>query len=415
MQPTSLAPTSVNPAFRGPGIQQLGIGQIGLPASLPVVPVALTLPEKFPLNLDAQQSAALVARVEKFEFAALPLQDFSTLSQQPTMNLNRALDAFMTRINKAENPQLFKLVDKLTEKLEEEKIGDLAIQILDAKPGPLDRALGFFSKKKLQQSLDSVLEELGKQVRLKSKNLSDVVVAQEKQLITEMNKLNEELRNLEAVKGVYFASFVEFCEEVVFLNSALAKAKAQAPALLAAADKDVMRAQDIQDKLQALESVALSREAMMTRLPGEALILRQIQNAGAQTLLELSTTMGDRFASIRMTLIGLHGANLVRNVQRLGQANANLDNQLQEARAKLTGVIVAASANAPGDNRVQQANNLKRAVNDVALLQDITDKAREDNRAKFEEARNTMAQVRDDMLTLSQRVSPGAAVAARTY
>jgi hypothetical protein len=125
--------------------------------------------------------------------------------------------------------------------------------------------------------------------------------------------------------------------------------------------------------------------------------------------------MGDRFASIRMTLIGLHGANLVRNVQRLGQANANLDNQLQEARAKLTGVIVATSANAPGDNRVQQANNLKRAVTDVAALQDITDKAREDNRAKFQEARETMAQVRQDVLDLSQRVTPGAPVAARTY
>jgi hypothetical protein len=414
MQPTTLAPTRLN--FDS-GVQAAASLPVVASATavVPAAPVQLVLPEKFPLNLTVEQTAALLTRVEDFEFEALPLQDFSTLSQQPTLNLNRALDAFMARINKAENPQLFKLVDKLTEKMQEEKIGDLAIQILDAKPSISDQVIGFFSKKKLQESLDKALEELGKQVRLKSKNLSDVVVEQEKELLKEMTKLNAELSNLDAVKAVYFKSFVEFCEEVAFLNSALAKAKAQAPALLAAADKDVMRTQDIQDKLQALESVALSREAMMTRLPGEALILRQIQNAGAQTLLELSTTMGDRFASIRMTLIGLHGANLVRNVQRLGQANANLDNQLQEARAKLTGVIVATSANAPGDNRVQQANNLKRAVTDVAALQDITDKAREENRVKFEEARNTMAQVRQDVLDLSQRVSPGAQIAARTY
>jgi hypothetical protein len=170
--------------------------------------------------------------------------------------------------------------------------------------------------------------------------------------------------------------------------------------------------QEIHDKLQALESVALSRETMMTRLPAEALIIRQLQNAGISTLQELTVTMGDRFASIRMTLLGIHGANLVRNVQRLGQANANLDNQLQEARAKLMGAVVSTAANAPGNNRVEQANNLKRVVTDTQSLQAVVEAAREANRIKFDEARAIMSEARKELLALGQQITPAANHAA---
>lgn len=379
------------------------------------VPVSLALPQHFPLTLQARQLSALQARVEQFDFANLPAQQIALMGQEPTNDLNRVLSGCLDRVNQSDNPQLFKLVDTLSEAIAKERIGELAEQILSARPSLMHRILGVFSKKTLQQGLDRAYEELGRIARNKSKSLSDVVQDMERKLQLEMNKLNEELRNLDAIKGEYRKSFVLFCEEVAFLHNALAKARAQAPALLAAADKDLMLQQEIHDKLQALESVALSREAMMTRLPAEQLIIRQLQNAGVSTLQELSVTMGDRFASIRMTLLGIHGANLVRNVQRLGQANANLDNQLQEARAKLMGTIVTTAAHAPGDNRLEQANNLKRVVADTQNLQNIVEQAREANRAKFEEARATMSGVRQELLALGQRIHPAATVAAQTY
>ena len=406
MQTTTLNPTTLG----GLGV---GIGSSALPVA--AVSTALALPQNFPVNLEPQQAQALQARVEKFDFAAIPAQHIASLGQEPTVALNRVLDGFLDRVNKAENPQIFKLVDTLTEEVAKERIGELAEQILSTKPGLMDRFLGFFSKKALQRGLDKAYEEMGRVARVKSKSLSDVVEAMEKKLQLEMNKLNEELRVMDTLKGEYRKAFVSFAEEVAFLHNALAKAQAQMPTLLAAADKDVIRQQELQDKLQNLESVALSREAMMTRMPAEQLIIRQLQNAGVSTLQELSVTMGDRFASIRMTLLGIHGANLVRGVQRLGQANANLDNQLQEARAKLMGTVVATAANAPGDNRLQQANNLKRVVADTQALQNIVETARDTNKAKFEEARNTMAEVRQDLLALGIQINPGATVAAQTY
>lgn len=402
----TLAPT----ALGGLGV---GIGSSVLPVATVSAPLAL--PQSFPLNLEPQQTQALEARVEQFNFEAIPAQHIASLGQEPTVALNRVLDGFLDRVTKAENPQIFKLVDTLSEEVAKERIGELAEQILSTKPALMDRVLGLFSKKAMQRGMDKAYEEMGRVARNKSKSLSDVVVAMEKKLQLEMNKLNEELRVMDTLKGEYRKAFVSFAEEVVFLHNALAKAQAQLPALLAAADKDVIRQQELQDKLQNLESVALSREAMMTRMPAEQLIIRQLQNAGVSTLQELSITMGDRFASIRMTLLGIHGANLVRGVQRLGQSNANLDNQLQEARAKLMGTVVATAATAPGANRLDQANNLKRVVTDTQALQAIVDAARDTNKAQFAEARETYSAVRQDLLSLGLKLNPGAAVAAHTY
>lgn len=405
MQPTRITPTSLG----------LGVSPAAsLASSLPVAAVTATpaapattplvLPEKFPVNLDATQTAKILERVENFDLMTQPAEDIATLGSEPTADLNHALGVALDRISNSENPQLFKLVDKLQEEIAKERIGELAEQMLSAQPSMGDRILGVFSKKALQRGLDRAYEELGRAARAKSKTLSDVVEGMERKLQVEMTKVHDELRHMAAVKGEYRNAFFGFAEEVAFLSTVLAKSQAQAPALLKAAGQDVTLQQDIQDKLQLLESVALSRETMMTRMPAEALIIRQLENAGISTLQELSVTMGDRFASIRMTLLGIHGANAVRNLQRLGQSGADLDSHLQEARAKLMGTVVTTAAHAPGKNRLEQANNLKRVVTDTQNLQAIVETAREENRAKSAEARAILSQARQDIQSLGQRI-----------
>lgn len=413
MQATTLAPTAFG---------QVGALPPALGAQVPAVREAellpalqLEMPPNFPVRLEVAQLEAISARVREFDFASTPAQKIALLGQEPTVALNRVLDGFLDRVTKAESPQIFKLVDALSDEVAKERIGELAEQILSAKPGLLDRVKGVFSKRALQQGVDRAYEELGKAARSKSKSLSDTVAEMERKLQFEMNRLNEELRQMDALKAEYRKALVSFSEEVVFLHNALAKARAQLPSLVEAAGLDFVRRQELEDAVLSLESVALSREALMTRMPAEQLIIRQLQSAGVSTLQELTVTMGDRFASIRMTLLGIHGANLVRGVQRLGQANAQLDNQLQEARAKLMGAAVSAAALAPGDNRLQQANNLKRVVEDTQNLQKIVEEARELNKAKFDEARATMTAVRQDLLALGTQITPGATVAAQSY
>lgn len=399
--------TVISPAVLG----STSSGGVGIADDLAgTLPAGLLLPQNFPVTLEPKELGLIDNRVQDFDFSALRVQDIALLGQGPTEALNRVLDSFLERVSKADAPQMFKLVDSLSEEIAKERLGDLAEQIMANKPGLWARIQGIFSKKALQAGLDKAYEELGRVARQKSKTLSDAVQDREQKLKVEMAALEAEVEVMERIKDEYRNAFVDFASEVLFLHNALLKAQAEAPRLLEAADKDVMAQQDIQDKLQALESNALSRESMMTRLPAEQLVLRQIQNAGITTLQEMAVTMGDRFASIRMTLLAIHGANLVRGVQRLGQSNANLDNNLQEVRAKLVSAVVSTAATAAGDNRLEQANNLKRVVGDTQALQLIVEQARESNKAKFAEARKTMAQAREDLLTLGKQINPGARI-----
>lgn len=387
MQPTRMTPTS------------LGFGVSMNTGAMPALPASLVLPPDFPLALEPQQVSTIQDRVEKFDFINMPAQKIAVLSKEPTDNLNRALSGFLDRISKSENPQLFKLVDALSEEVAKEKLGELAEQILSAKPALKDRILGMFSKKALQKGLDRAYEELGRVARNKSKTLSDSITDKERKLTVEMAKLSDELRNMDAVKAEYRKAFISFGEEVVFLTSVLAKTKAEEPAIMAAIGNDVMAQQEFQDKLQSLESVALSRATMFTRMPAEALLIRQVQNAGIATLQELTVTTGDQFASIRMTLVGLHGAHMVQGVQRLGQSTAALDSNLQSARAKLMGTVVAEAATAPGRNRVAQANNLQKVVADTKSLQAIVDNARVENATNFKLANEIVSQAQQALLT----------------
>lgn len=370
----------------------------------------LAIPPSFPVALAEDKLQAVQSRVATFNFAQMATGELVQLGQGPTVALNQMLDQVLARINKQENPQVFKLVDTLSQELAKEKIAELSEQILDAKPSLWHRVMGIFSKTALQKGLDNAYEELGRVTRAKSQNLSTFVQKLEHDLQKEMQKLTDELRQIEQVKENYRLLLNDFAAEVLFLNNALSKAQAEMPALLAAVENDVVAQQDLQDRVQALESVALSREAMLTRLPAEQMVIRQVQNAGVSTIQELTVTMGDRFGSIRMTLVALHGANMVRNVQRLGQANANLDSQLQAARGSLMKNVVATAANAPGNNRLEQANNLKQVVENTKELQAIVDASRIENARKFAESRQTMEDTRKDMLELGKVIQPGRAM-----
>jgi chromosome segregation ATPase len=237
----------------------------------------------------------------------------------------------------------------------------------------------------------------------------------ETRLRTEMTRLNEELRHLDTVKAEYRKSFVAFAEDAVFLNSALAKARADVAALEPELAGDPQRRHDLRDKLQSLESRALAVEGTLSKLPADQLVIRQLQNAGVATLQELATTMASRFASIKMTLLTIHGARMVQDLQRLGQQGADLDRNLNRVRSILMQDAVQNAATAPGNNRLAQAQQLQSVVADTQNLVALVDAARDTNQRKFDEARALMAQAREDMLTLGKGLNPAATVAAQSY
>jgi len=77
--------------------------------------------------------------------------------------------------------------------------------------------------------------------------------------------------------------------------------------------------------------------------------------------------------------------------------------------------VVQKAANAPGDNRLAQANQLSAIVNDTRELVAVAQQGREANAQKFKQARELMATARQNLLTLGKEVNPNATLAPRAY
>ena len=110
--------------------------------------------------------------------------------------------------------------------------------------------------------------------------------------------------------------------------------------------------------------------------------------------------------SLPSPLLTLHGALVTQSVQQLADQGAALDQNLAGVRSALMKDVVTKAANAPGDNRLAQAQQLQAIVADTAQLVGVVEQARADNQQKFAQAREMFAQARQDMLAVGQQLRP---------
>lgn len=409
-EPTTLAPSTLGVSMAFPASQGLEViaSPAGVaPAQISYTEASLQYPDKFPVVLSAAQQSAVAERIDAFDFFKLATRDIPTMGLPAELELGKALDAFLARINQQGSPALFRLTDELTNRFEEAKLVEVADRILKAKPSLLARIAGVFNKKYARSTLSKVWEDVSRLASGRSKTLADHVRAIETQLSTEMSKLGTELQHMDKLKDAYRSGLMSFAIETLVLHNALLKARVQLSEREADLQRDPQAYQDAQDRLQALESRALAVEGGLTKLPADQIIISQLQNAGIATLQELATTMASRFTSIKSELLYIHGAVAVQNVQRLGEQGAALDANLGKVREKLMKDVVQTAATMPGRNRAQQAQQLMAVVEQSRHLQVLTLNAREENSREFQAARDLMAGVRQDLLELGLAVNPG--------
>ncbi|MEJ8856671.1 hypothetical protein WKW79_19000 [Variovorax robiniae] len=415
----TVPPTTAAEAVVVPTFMPAAPVQHDVPAVPAATPGAWTGEVIFPQGMSPalvspERQRGIVEQVNALSIHDMSLMQIAGLGSDVEVALHKSLGAFLDRIDKGESPQVFRLVSELNTAIKAEDLDGLADKILNGKLPLMDRILGKLSPRNLTSAGDAAFESLRLLVAGKTRKLGTVIEGMEKKVEAEKQKAVEEARSLERLKDNYRARFGEFMMTTLFLSTLLGKAREELAAIEAAhAQGDytgAMTPQEAQDKVQALESRALAVEAVLTKLPAEQLIIRQIQTATIQTVQEVTTTAAGRFASIKMTLLTLHGTMTVQNLQRTDRQGAELDANLNKVRNKLVKQVVTTAANAPGDNRLAQANQLKGVTQTVSELVAITEKARIDNQAKFDAARSMLVQARAELTELGAVIRPDQAV-----
>jgi hypothetical protein len=358
------------------------------------------------ITLREDQAAMAQQELEKLDFGSIKPASVALIGHEAEMGLSKTLDGFLANISRVKDPQLFALFDRLQDGIEEAKLPDLLKSIQSGKIGMLARIRGIFDKKAVANAAQAAYQSTCDMVSGRTNTLGGVIGKLEKELATAMSTLLAELRDLDDLQTMYKSRIDEFAISAALAQAFLNKSRAE----LEVRRKDLEGSQDplakseletLEHKLQLVESRALALEGVYTKLPADRMVIQQIEAAGVQTLQETANTATTRFSSIKTTLIALHGALQVKGLQRLNAKHADLDRQLGQVRAALTKEVVATAANAPGDNRIEQAQQLQQIIALNGEIQSMVLAARAENKKKFEVAQQIFADARLELTSLS--------------
>lgn len=369
-----------------------------------------------PLPMVQMNTGAVVLRPEQepkarqalqtIDFESMPSGEVIRIGLDAEQALQRTLDGFLARLDKKSATQVFALFDRLEKGVDDAKLPEILDRIENGeKPGLLGSLFGKLRGKDVQDMASELMEEIGDMVAGRTRTLADELGKLETELSAEMQRLFSELQQLDILKKSYAEHFGDFTVAAAVSRALLENAKTEVAAAEATSNPaDVVeqgRLSELRDKLRLLESRALALEGTYTRLPADQMVIQQIEQAGIATLQETATTVASRFASIKMTLLSIHGAFAVKSVQQMAGRQEKLDRQLTEIRGRALKDVAVTAATAPGDNRLAQAQQIEQIIATTKEIHGLVATARKSTEEKFDQARQKLAAARQDLAVLA--------------
>lgn len=370
------------------------------------LPIALL--ETGAVVLSSEQQTSARTALAKVDFAEMQSGDVVKIGLDAEQNLQRTLDGFLSRLDKDSSAKLFELFGRLERGVEDARLPEILEKLQNGeKKGFFEKLFGQLSGKRADEIAREFMESIGALISGRTKTLADEMSRLEGDLTGEMQKLFGELQALDALKRSYAGHFSEFTVAAGMARALLERSKAYVAQQEAALNPLDVTAQakltELKDKLRLLESRALALEGTYTRLPADQMVIQQIEQAGVATLQETATTLASRFASIKMTLLSIHGAFAVKSVQQIASRQAKLDEQLTELRGRALKDVAVTAATAPGDNRLAQAQQIENIIATTKEIHGLVAEAKRSTDAKFEQARQKFSAAREELATLASQ------------
>lgn len=366
----------------------------------------VTAAETGAIVLSPEQALEAGAALKQLDFATIGPGEIINLGLPAEQSLQATLDGFLARLDRATAAKVFALFERLEKGVDDAKLPEILERLHEGeKPGFFEGLFARFRGKTPDELMREFLDEIGALIAGRTRTLADQMQRLEGELSQEMQRLFAELKALETLKQSYAAHFGDFTVAAGTARAFLEEARRVVDrARSEAAPGDVAaqgRVRDLEDKLRLLESRALALEGTYTRLPADQIVIQQIEQAGIATLQETATTVAARFASIKMTLLSIHGAFAVKSVHQLSERQARMDEQLAKLRGATLKDVAVAAAKAPGDNRLAQAEQIERIVATTKEVHAMIEVARRETEEKFARARQKFADARRELAALA--------------
>lgn len=319
----------------------------------------------------------------------------SEIAKPEFVALNNQLKQFTSKISSIKAPGLFLLLDELSKGVNDADLEQIWERTVNAKPSLRARFLSLFSPKAIGANLQSQYENVYKLLTERSKGLEVKLGGIEKQLVLQKHEQENNIAALTSSFEMYFNSFQNVRTEFIFTlyleefyKQEIEKFKLANPNL-----QDLQVSKQLSEYESVLSDIENKRLVLHGALIKFPIIVKQNENlinVSKNILKEIDNTLLNNFTSIRSNLMGL-GISLNAQQALLGTNQAKLlDEQSSKLSSKIVGDLSVKAEKFASESRLREAENIKKLVGDIRLINDKVQQAKEENKADMAKAQEIL-------------------------
>ena len=326
----------------------------------------------------------------------------SEIAKPEFVSLNNQLKQFTSKISSIKAPGLFTLLDELSKGVSDADLEQIWERTVNAKPSLMARIFSVFNPKAIGTNLQTQYESVYKLLTERSKGLEVKLGAIEKQLIVQKHEQENNIAALTSSFEMYFNSFQNVRTEFIFTlyleefyKQEIEKFKLANPNL-----QDLQVSKQLSEYESVLNDIENKRLVLHGALIKFPIIVKQNENlinVSKNILKEIDNTLLNNFTSIRSNLMGL-GISLNAQQALLGTNQAKLlDEQSSKLSSKIVGDLNVKAEKFASESRLREAENIKKLVGDIRVINDKVQQAKEENKADMQKAQDILNEATQEL------------------
>lgn len=326
----------------------------------------------------------------------------SEIAKPEFVSLNNQLKQFTSKISSIKAPGLFTLLDELSKGVSDADLEQIWERTVNAKPSLMARIFSVFNPKAIGTNLQTQYESVYKLLTERSKGLEVKLGAIQKQLIVQKHEQENNIAALTSSFEMYFNSFQNVRTEFIFTlyleefyKQEIEKFKLANPNL-----QDLQVSKQLSEYESVLSDIENKRLVLHGALIKFPIIVKQNENlinVSKNILKEIDNTLLNNFTSIRSNLMGL-GISLNAQQALLGTNQAKLlDEQSSKLSSKIVGDLSVKAEKFASESRLREAENIKKLVGDIRVINDKVQQAKEENKADMQKAQDILNEATQEL------------------
>jgi len=312
---------------------------------------------------------------------------------------SKILDTILSEITKGSSPVIFELFDRINKGVDEADLPNLEKSIeASLKVGMIQRLLEALKLSSVAKRVQNASVEIDKLMTSKSRSIVELTSTMQNDIKTEVDKLIQDSARLTALAKEYRDNIGIFDIYVRAGKQILANGQEDLAKMQKDAEFDPLlkeECKNFQQRLDLFHNQLVKLELILAKAPEELEAIRLGQGASYANIAEVSSSALSEMNDIKSALIRMATSHQNRTVQMMSTQRRSLRENLQQVGNNMLGEVAVSAAEAQGNNRLADAELLKKNAEQLKAISNKVLDATNANQLKFKQARLRLEEVKN--------------------